>query len=143
MQTKYYQSTWRNKDDKFRQYAYTRYQWQTITKYDQKDQKRYVQRPHVRIYKKTTNGKIPVEISFMDWGLCEKSHILPKFECMSSISTWTFFCLDTSCQKKIYNFHFQQINLCFGKNRKHILSPKDIVHKERADQPVTFMTTKC
>ena len=79
----------------------------------------------------------------MDWGLCEKSHILPKFKGMSSISTWTFFCLDTSCQKKTYNFHFQQINLYFGKKGKHILSPKDIVHKERADQPVTFMTTKC
>ena len=45
--------------------------------------------------------------------------------------------------KKTYNFHFQQINLYFGKKREHILSPKDIVHTERADEPVTFMTTKC
>ena len=143
MQTKYYQSTWRNKDDKFRQYAYTRYQWQTITKYDQKDQKRYVQRPHVRIYKKTTNGKIPVEISFMDWGLCEKSHILPQFECMSSISTWTFFCLVTSCQKNHTIFIFNKYIFILVKKREYILSPKDIVHKGKADQPVTFRTTKC
>ena len=48
-----------------------------------------------------------------------------------------------AAKKKTYNFRFQQINLYFGKKREHILSPKDIVHKERADQPVTFMTTKC
>ena len=26
-----------------------------------------------------------VAINFTDWGLCKKSHILPKFECISSI----------------------------------------------------------
>ena len=79
----------------------------------------------------------------MDWDLCEKSHILPEFECMSSISTWTFFCLVTSCQKNHTIFIFNKYIFILVKKREYILSPKDIVHKGKADQPVTFRTTKC
>merc|ERR1712148_80899 len=65
-----------------------------------------------------------VEISFMDWDLCEKSHILPEFECMSSISTWTFFCLVTSCQKNHTIFIFNKYIFILVKKKKSFTPPK-------------------